>query len=441
MFRVSIADREAAVDGRAIRLSPQFFQLYCFLAYERACGRDHFLTVGAIHLLPAWRRARLESIGKSIHRHNATRGRVGQALIESPPRASTKLFRLRVPPADISFDAALAEVRDFLGLDLLQSAGSPEAVAQGFRFAWAVIRARLDLERGNLVRARAALEEAEKLPRLNQREQVQTLLLRSTLLEQGGQPLAALAAAAQAFAITQEGMDYLTQARARIRLGFLGSMLRQPERYPQAKRHYLQAHRLLNGSRHFIELAQIATGLGHLARREGDLDTAVSYFVKSLEYAAAEGWAWGIQAGLFNLGLVHAERADVLGESARQRAAYRHAQFWLERAIEFTETTGVGRYSSEALGVLSHVLLQQGQGAAAVRWARLALERARTAENKKSEAVALEALGQALLATGSEDALKVLAQACGAYRQLGFEPDAQRVAQLAARRRRPPRTA
>ena len=106
---------------------------------------------------------------------------------------------------------------------------------------------------------------------------------------------------------------------------------------------------------------------------------------------------------------------------------------WLQRAIEFTNSTGVGRYSSEALGVLSHVLLQLGKGAAAIRWARTALERARSTGNKKSEAVALEALGRALKKMGmNQDARSVLETSCATYRELGLEPDAERIAVLVA---------
>jgi|GEM_PF-6937227 len=434
MIRISLAERRVAVDGQPLRLSPQFFQLYCFLAYARACGRTGYVTARDIRRLPRWSRASLDSVGKAIHRHIGQMQRAGLGLIESPSRATTRLFGLKVAADEISFDAPLAEVRSHLGLDLAVPDRSPEAVERALRFSWAVVRARMEMERGNLPGARAAIEEAECAPCQHPRNRVQLLLLWSSLLEHEGRPQEALQKAERALTVdVGEALDYLTQARVHIRLGFLGSMLRQPEQYPRAKAHYRQAQTLLESSRHFTELAQIATGLGHLARRESDLEPALIHFLAALEYSTAEGWGWGIQAGLFNLGLVQSERGDALKEKSAKRAAYQQAQLWLERAVEFTNSTGVGRYSSEALGVLSHVLLQQGRGTAAIRWARAALEGARNTGNKKSEAVALAALGQALSAVGCHhQAVKALEASRDLYRALGFEPDAQHVIRLIA---------
>lgn len=423
MIAISLSRCQIALDGQPLRLSPQFFQLYCFLAYARACGRTGYVTARDIRRLSRWNRASLDSVGKAIHRHVGQMRRAGMGLIESPSRATTRLFGLNVSADEISFDAPLAEVRSHLGLDLAVPDRSPEAVERALRFSWAVVRARLELERGNFRGARAAIEEAECAPCLSPRNRAELLLLWSSLLEHEGKPQEALRKAERALtADVGQALDYLTQARVHIRLGFLGSMLRQPELYPQAKAQYQKAQTLLEGSRHFMELSQIATGLGHLARRENDLQSALAYFLAALEYAVEEGWGWGIQAGLFNLGLVQAERGDALKEKQAERAAYQQAQLWMERAIEFTNGTGIGRYSSEALGVLSHALLQQGKGAAAVRWARSALERARSTGNTKSEAVALEALGQALTAVGmTVEARDALRAALAAYRRLGFE--------------------
>jgi tetratricopeptide (TPR) repeat protein len=444
MIRISLAQRQVTVDGQPLRLSPQFFQLYCYLAYARACGRTGYVTARDIRGLSQWNRASLDSVGKTIHRHIGQVRRAGLGLIESPMRKATRLFRLKAGADEISFDAPLADVRTHLGLDLAAPDRSPEAVERALRFSWALVRARMDMERGNFRGARAALEEAEGAPCQHPRNRVELLLLWSSLLEHEGKPQEALRRAEQAWAVCEgQTVDYLTQARVCIRLGFLGSMLRQPERYPQARAAYQKAQMLLEGTRHFTELSQIATGLGHLARRANDLESALAYFLAALEYAAEEGWGWGIQAGLFNLGLVEAERGDALQEPAAKRAAYQQAQSWLERAMAFTNTTGIGRYSSEALGVLSHVLLQQGKSAAALRWARTALERAREIGNTKSEAVALEALGTALEAVGmTAEAREALSSALAAYRRLGFEPDAARIARmLAAGSRNPVRPA
>jgi tetratricopeptide (TPR) repeat protein len=434
MIRIALAERRVAVDGQPLRLSPQFFQLYCFLAYTRVCGKTAYVSARDIHRLSGWHKANLDSVGKAIHRHVAEARRSGLDLIQSPSRAATRFFGLNAAADEISFDAPLADLRLHLGLDLAVSDHSPEAVERALRFSWAVVRARLAIERGNFQDARAALEEAECAPCQSPRNRAELLLLWSSLLEHEGKPKEALTKAEQALrAGVGQALDYLTQARAHIRLGFLGGMLRQPERYPQAKAHYQKAQALLEGSRHFTELSQIATGLGHLARRDGDLESALAYFLAALEYATQEAWGWGIQAGLFNLGLVQAERGDVLNEKSAKRAAYQQAQRWMERAIEFTNSTGIGRYSSEALGVLSYAILRQGKGAAAVRWARAALERAREAGNTKSEAVALEALGAALAAVGMDaDAREAMRAAAAAYRRLGFAPDVERVAQTLA---------
>lgn len=395
MIAIFLRDRQVVADGRPLRLGPQFFHLFCLLAYARARGSDRFLCVRNIHRLPRWSKASLNSIGKIIHRLVAEMRREGLDLIESPPRASTMLFRLRVASGDISFDVSFPEVRRYLGLDLAAADCSKRGVENAPTLFQALVRARLELEKGNFQGVRAALREAGRAPALQPKHRID-LLLWSSVLEHEEQPQEALRRARRALGVSaRHAVDYLAQARVHIRLGFLGSVLRQPGLYRQAKGHYLQAHELLEGSRHPVELGQIATGLGHLARRENDLESALSYFLAALEYAATEGWAWGIQAGLFNLGLVQAERGDAIRDVPAKRAAYQQAQRWLERAIEFTEITGVGRYSSEAPGVLSHVLRQQSRGSAAVHWARVALTRAWNSGNRKSQAVAHEAQGPA----------------------------------------------
>ncbi|MDR7521605.1 MAG: hypothetical protein QN168_03980 [Armatimonadota bacterium] len=442
MLRLSLTDRRVTAEGRPLALSPAFFQLYCLLAYERASGRDRFVTVRDVRRLSRWGRATPDSIGKSIHRHVRRAQRAGWDLIESPPRAATKLFRLK--DAHVVFDTPLSAVESFLGLDLAVTTpsypwpgGRSPAVDRMFRFLWAMVRARMELERGDLVRARSMIEEAERVEGQRPRDRILLLLLTSSILEHEGRFDEALAKAQDALAMCRaHGGDYLTLARACIRVGFLGAMLRQPHRYGEARDLYLEAQRLIEGSQHLIELSQIATGLGHLARRAHDLDDALAYFIRALEYAAAEAWGWGIQAGLFNLGLVQAERGDSLQDQRARQAAYLEARAWLERAVEFVDRTGIGRYSSEGLSVMAHVLLRLGRGRAAVVWARAALDRARAVQNRKSRAVALETLGEALCAIGDRaEGIRALREAYSEYGAMGFEPDARRVLHLIAEAR------
>jgi len=439
VLRLSLTDRRVTADGRPLVLSPAFFQLYCLLAYERACGRDRFVTVRDVRRLSRWGRATLDSIGKHIHRHVRQARRAGWDLIESPPREATKLFRLK--ETDVAFDVPLSAVGSFLGLDLaVWGASSPwpgghsPATDRMVRFSWAMVRARMELERGEFAAARSMIEEAGRVEGLRPRDRVVLLLLHSSLLEHEGRFDEAMAEAQGALSLCRaQGVDYLTQARACIRVGFLAAMLRQPRQYHEARDRYLEAQRLLEGSQHLVELSQIATGLGHLARRTQDLDEALAYFVRALEYATAEAWGWGVQAGLFNLGLVWAERGDALRDQRARRAAYLEARAWLERAVEFTDRTGIGRYSSEGLSVLAHVLLRLGQGRAAVDWAKAALHRARAVQNRKSRAVALETLGEALCAVGARgEGIRALQEAHSEYEAMGFEPDARRVQRLMA---------
>jgi len=62
-----------------------------------------------------------------------------------------------------------------------------------------------------------------------------------------------------------------------------------------------------------------------LARLREDWASASQHFVTALRYAAADGWAWGVQAALCNLGLASMERGDWL-RGRRQEMAYRDAQ-------------------------------------------------------------------------------------------------------------------
>lgn len=429
MIRISLANREISVGNRRLRLTPKFFQLYCLLAYHRAAGRERFLTCRDVHRLSRWNGTSLASVGKAIHRHVREMRRTGRNLIESPHGRTTHLFRLRHASGEISFDLALPDVRAFLGLDLVVPETSPEEVERVVRFATALTRARLEFEKGRLREARAALEEADRTGSCLVRERMQHLVWWSRVLEREGDYGRALAYAQEAASLCDHpGSDYLTAARALIWLGHLGWMSREPGLLRRARAHYLRAQAYLEGTPHFQELAQIATGLGHLARREADWSGAHSYFLSALRYAAAEGWAWGIQAALCNLGIACAERGDRIRDRAARDAAFREAQRWEERCIAFADETGVGHDSTEAVSLLSGILLKRGKGADAIRWARVALERARASGNPKSEAFALESLGQVLTAVGRvTDGHEHLRAAAGLFARLGREDDLQRV--------------
>jgi hypothetical protein len=101
MIRISITDRLVLVGERELRLTPKFFRLYCLLAYQRAAGRDCFVTCRGIHRLQGWGRASVASIGKEIHRHIRQMLKAGWDLVESPPRGTTKAFRLRRDLLDV----------------------------------------------------------------------------------------------------------------------------------------------------------------------------------------------------------------------------------------------------------------------------------------------------------------------------------------------------
>lgn len=434
MVRVSIKDQRAEVARRRLPLSPHFFQLYCLLAYYRGTGNDRFLTVRDIQRLPRWHRAAPDSIGKSIHRHVAQMRRAGWHLIESPPRGGTKLFRLKKGAGPISFDLPLTDVRACLGLDLIIRDRSRREVERVLRSSSALVRARLDMEAGDFQRAKIVLDEAEQVPDRGPKERIDSLLLRSRLFEHEGRLQDAVTCAEEALAIgRRHGVDYLTRARTDIRLGFLYVILRRSEQYPQARAHYLEAFRLLEGHWHFTELSQVAGGLGHLARREADYDTAHAHFLRALEYAVADAWGWGIQAAYFNLGLAQAERGDMLRDPDAARLAFLDAARWLELAYEFVRRTGM-KHTSEGQAVLSHVYLKLGRANEALTWAKRALEAARIAGNKKAEAVALTALGECQQAVGAhEEARASLIAAHSLYLEIGIDAEAKHVAELIRR--------
>lgn len=434
MVRIAVKDQRVEVDGRSLALSPRFFQLYCLLGYRRASGHDGFLYVRDIHRLPLWSGASLDSVGKSIHRHVGQMRRVGVDLIESPPRGTTKLFRLKGAADAVYFDVPLPEIRAYLGLDLLIREDSKRGVDGVLRFSWALARARLKMESGHVQAAKAALDEAARVPDRPPRDRIDLLLLRSRILEHEGNLQDAVTCAEEAFELGHV-VDYLTQARMHIRLGFLGVIRRRPERYPQARAHYLEAFRLLEGHRHFTELSQVATGLGHLSRRGGDYDTAHAHFMRALEYATADGWAWGIQAAYFNLGLVQAERGDMLRDSGAARAAFVEAARWLELADEFVQRTGM-KYTSEGQAVLAHVYLKLGSAETALVWAKLALDQARAAGHRKAEALTLAVLGECQRAVGAADqALANFGAARAIYLEIGIDGEAERLAEMMAQPR------
>lgn len=437
MLRISIADRLVFAGERPLALTSKFFQLYCLAAYQRAAGGERFLTCRDVHRLSRWNNTSLTSVGKAIHRHIQQMRRAGSDLLESPPKKTTQLFRLRREAGEVSFDLPLPDVRAFLGLDLSAPETPPDEVERAFRFATALACARVEFERGHLREARAALEDAERAGSCLVRDRIQYLVWWSRVQEREGNYRQAVARAQEAVELCAHvGVDYLTAARALIWLGHLGWMSREPALLGQSRGHYLRAQGLLEGTRHFTELAQIATGLGHLARRAADWSSAHSFFLTALRYASAEGWAWGIQAALCNLGLVCAERGDhVRSRDARARA-YREAQAWEARCIEFADRTGIGRDSTEAVSILAEVLLKLGKAEASIGWSRVALERARAAGNRKSEAIALACLGQGLEAAGKTlEAADNLRAASRIFRELERHEDLEGIRRLLEGRR------
>jgi tetratricopeptide (TPR) repeat protein len=429
MLSLSLADRVIRFGHSRLELTERLFELYCFLGYRRSQGLTGYASCSEIRRLPAWAATRPESIGKDIYRHVGVMRRRGCCLIESPPRAATKLFRLVDVP--LVFDRPLPEVRGFLGLDL-SLPQDPREIKREMEFGMALATAGSAFERGWLGEARAALETAQRLVPVDVRKQVHLLIQWSRLLEREGDYAGALEHTRRAVQLANDAAaDYLTLTRALIASGRLTWLSRRTELYDEGLRCYARAQRLLEGSRHFMELSQIATGFGHLARRRQRWRDAIAHFLVGFEYAATDTWAWGIEASLFNLGVTYAEWADRIRRPAEQKTAYEQARAWLEICERFSKATGVGSDATEGQAALAHVLVKLGNGDAALQAARRALEGARRVGNRRSEAVALTCLGQSLAAVGDNTAaLAVLREAQTIYAEIAFAADVERVERM-----------
>ncbi|MDR7532933.1 MAG: hypothetical protein QN183_07235 [Armatimonadota bacterium] len=363
-MRIALADRQIYVEGRRLHVSPKFFQLYCRLALERAQGRLEFLALREIHRLPAWSRGSLASVGKEVSRHARRMRAAGWDLLESPPRKATHLVRLQPRVVQVEFDRPLAEVRAWLGLDLRAAGGDPHQAERAFELAAALAAARAALERGALHQARAALARAEQAGPDDVRDRVLVALWWSRLLDREGHDAEALARASEAEALcAASGVDHLTCARVQIWIGHLGWRSGRANLLAAARAHYRCAQDLLGAAPHFAELAEIAIGLGHVARLERDWPSATAYLRGALRYATADGWAWGIQAAAYYLGLVCAEHAEHVEDPGSRSRLYREARDWAERCIRLAGEAGVDAATAEAESLLADLRAKLGQPA------------------------------------------------------------------------------
>jgi tetratricopeptide (TPR) repeat protein len=421
---LKILVRERAVagpDGVRWALTPRFFYLYLFLAWQRRAPgpeRDRYVTCEEIRRLPFWEKNRVESVGKQVWRHVAAMTRRGRNVIEGL-KASTGPYRLGLAPRAITFDAPAAEVRQVLDVPELKPGVGP--TSQIFRLVEATYEGREAFDKGMLDAARAAYGRALAAAETPEQKAMAMQHLGRVLERQGSYAEARRVFARALGTHHRRPMPEQT-TRARTHL-FLGWLEYRQARHGRARAHYQRAFDIARGVRDDWLLGNLHNAMGLLEKRGDALTEALARFRTALDYWCRADYAYGIAAAYANIGSTHLREAERLAAArlgAAAQARYRNAAEWFERCVEFSARARLGNDTSDAETGLAQAYLALGQGTRAWDMANLARERAEGAGNALDLAEALFVLGRLAASRGDGEAARNLfREAAARFERIG----------------------
>ena len=161
-IEVRLKERDVRVGSRKLPLTPQFFDLYCYLALERlqdGSRQGGFVETATIKGLRGWRSNDVLSIGKQIRRHITELATAGLFVIEGVQKTAGP-FRLAASKRDIYLDVPVRDLIAYIGALSEREPLSPEKEQQFYRYVDRVSQGSVRLADGLLDEASRNYREA-----------------------------------------------------------------------------------------------------------------------------------------------------------------------------------------------------------------------------------------------------------------------------------------
>jgi tetratricopeptide (TPR) repeat protein len=427
---IRLHDREVRIGACKLRLTPQFFDLYCYLALKRLEDEDKpggFVETANIRGLRGWQRNDSLSIGKQIRRHIKDSEKNGVRAIEGVQKTAGP-FRLIAERKQIRLDVALHVLKAYLGtLSVRQPLGS-EQKQRLYQFVDRISRATIRTSDGMLDEALGLYREALGFALEPYQRTMALGNIARTLERQGEFQKALQTCKRSVLELRRAGVEKSWAAAAcnvisawvNLRVGDLS----------QAEHLFEKALELVRDSGHFQILGGVHNGFGVIAKRRGEYNEALAHYQQALEFWILAEYLYGIQSVYFNIGQLHHVWGKQLASADTRLALQRYAvaQTWMEQCIALCEAAGTGYDTNDAEVLLSSVYRKTGQLQKALATAETAKRIAADAGNRRCLFLAYRSLLKTHLLMENQDAVQHLMQEASAALDSEYVKELQTVA-------------
>jgi len=398
VFAIRLDDQTVDFDSERLRLSPQFFRLYCFLALVRHERPEGWVELVEILQVRGWEKNQPKSIGKQISRHLRRKGVT--RLIEAVEKTKGP-YRLAVPGDEITFDRPIEDVKADLAVAGFESFLTVQEEERFFSFVRHLWQAQSLMDSGRLVGALNGYAEAEQ-EAITAQQRAAALLRTARILERMGRYEEAETVLERAQDSSLESGEFRTWLEATT-LTLRAWIRYRRNRHTEAEKLYQRARGLIAGKGHYRILGDIYNGLAQIQAFRRDREKAVLFYTRALEYWALTDYSYGVQAIYHNTGQLYANRAhdaEAAGDEAAARHWYQKSKEWIERCIEMTTELEIAFDTTADRIRLARLYLRFGELDKALAEALRAKENARRSGNLRDLAMAYEAWILVLRAAG-----------------------------------------
>jgi tetratricopeptide (TPR) repeat protein len=413
---IEFANRVIKLGTRPLKLTPRFFDLYCYLAVMRLDDPLHnegYVDCDQVRALVLWSRNQSLSIGKQISRHVLSMQKRHRNVIQSGQKVGGP-FRLSLAPSRIRLDVPTSTIVAHLALSDVVSTSSTDQLRQFFKFAEYYWRGSDFFNDGRLHEARDSYQRALRVASashhwLASAFQIQRILER--VGEYGKVPALRRAIRNN---LSKTGR-YQPWAEARNLVLSALTELRNKQ-LDAAEGLYLKALAKTGSTGPFDVVGYCHNGLGVIEKKRGHFPEAMNHYFKALDAWLLVDYFYGFQSVFFNIGAIYDAWASQMAESGfpdEAKVKYEIAIAWTEGGLNICTKLGIGYDMSEDKVLLSHLYRKLGKVEKAMGFATEALEEAKESGNPRSLALATRQLAKAYLAEGkSDEAARVIQENC-----------------------------
>jgi tetratricopeptide (TPR) repeat protein len=343
---ISFRNRQISLDGRCLRLTKRFFNLYCYLAVMRLSdpvGDGGYTSCEQIHNLQAWTRNTSASVGKQISRHVLKMKTAKCNLIESEQKVGGP-FRLALPGSRIKMDVPTEIVLKHFSLPPLGKAKTgdwePKAARSFTEQYW---RGVSNFNDGQLSKAlrqfRSALDGA-----VSPHHWLASSFHIQQILERRGDAEEARKLRLEGSKRLKEAGRYHLWAEAKNAALAAWSDYREG-RLDVAETAYLKVLAMIQDHGLLDVLGQVHNGLAGIEKNRGHYPEAMAYYLEALNAWLLADYFYGFQAIYFNIAVIQRDWGDSLAKQDLEAAAkekYETAREWAEACLALCKGMAIG---------------------------------------------------------------------------------------------------